>query len=85
MVLEREADTLIVQVVERATIGSVSVTGNKEIPSDKMKDILKELGLVKGRVFQRASLERLEKEMKQAYNARGKYNARIRVNRNATG
>jgi len=77
VVLERDGNTLIVQVVERATIGSVSVTGNKEIPADKMKDILKELGLVKGRVFQRASLERLEKEMKQAYNARGKYNARI--------
>ncbi len=77
VVLEREGNTLIVQVVERATIGSVSVKGNKEIPSDKMKDILKELGLVKGRVFQRASLERLEKEMKIAYNARGKYNARI--------
>lgn len=75
--LERQGNTLIVQVVERATIGSISVTGNKEIPDDKMKDILKELGLIKGRVFQRASLERLEKELKQAYNARGKYNARI--------
>lgn len=77
VVLSRQGNTLIVQVVERATIGSVTVVGNQEIPSDKMKDILKELGLVKGRVFQRASLERLEKELKQAYNARGKYNARI--------
>lgn len=77
VVLERQGNTLIVQVVERATIGSISVTGNKEIPDDKMKEILKELGLVKGRVFQRAALERLEKELKQAYNARGKYNARI--------
>lgn len=75
--LERQGNTLIVQVVERATIGSISVTGNKEIPDDKMKEILKELGLIKGRVFQRASLERLQKELKQAYNARGKYNARI--------
>ncbi|MDP3561683.1 MAG: outer membrane protein assembly factor BamA [Legionellaceae bacterium] len=77
VVLERQGNTLIVQVVERATIGSVTVVGNKEIPSDKMKDILKEMGLVKGLVFQKASLERLEKELKQAYNARGKYNARI--------
>lgn len=75
--LERQGNTLIVNVVERATIGSVNVVGNKEIPSDKMNDILKELGLVKGHVYQRASLERLEKELKQAYNARGKYNARI--------
>ena len=77
VVLERQGNTLIVQVVERATIGSVTVVGNKEIPTDKLKDILKELGLVKGRVFQRSALERIEKELKQAYNARGKYNARI--------
>jgi outer membrane protein insertion porin family len=77
VVLERQGNTLIVQVVERATIGAVTVVGNKEIPDDKLKEIMKELGLSKGRVFQRASLERLEKELKQAYNARGKYNARI--------
>ena len=77
VVLERQGDTLVVQVVERATIGSITVVGNQEIPDDKMKEILKELGLVKGRVYQRASLERFEKELKQAYNSRGKYNARI--------
>ena len=77
VVLERQGSTLVVQVIERSTIGSVTVVGNKEIPSDKMKELLKDMGLVKGRVFQRASLERLEKELKQAYNARGKYNARI--------
>ena len=75
--LDRQGNTLIVRVVERATIGTVTVVGNKDIPSDKMKEILKELDLVKGRVFQRAALERLEKELKQAYNAQGKYNARI--------
>lgn len=75
--LERQGNILIVNVVERATIGSISVVGNKEIPSDKMKAFLKEMGLVKGRVFQKSSLERLEKELKQAYTARGKYNSRI--------
>jgi outer membrane protein insertion porin family len=77
VVLERQGNTLIVNVVERATIGSISIVGNKEVPSDKLKEILKEFDLVKGRVFQRSALERLEKELKQAYNARGKYNARI--------
>lgn len=77
VVLERTGNTLIVQVVERSTIGAINVSGNTEIPNDKMKEILKELGLVKGLVFQKASLEKLKKELKQAYNARGKYNARI--------
>lgn len=75
--LERQGNTLVVNVVERSTVGAITVVGNKEIPSDKMKELLKEMGLSKGRVFQRSSLERLEKELKQAYNARGKYNARI--------
>ncbi|KTD21329.1 outer membrane protein [Legionella londiniensis] len=80
VVLERQGNTLIVRVVERATIGSINVTGNTEIPADKMKEILKDLGLVQGRVFQSAALERLEKELKQVYNAHGKYNARIESN-----
>jgi len=75
--LERQGNTLIVNVIERATIGSINVVGNKEIPTDKMKELMKQMGLVKGQVFQRASLERLEKELRQAYNARGKYNSRI--------
>lgn len=32
---------------------------------------------MKGRVFQRSSLEYVSKQLKQGYNARGKYNARI--------
>lgn len=75
--LERQENVLIVNVVERATIGSINVIGNKEIPTDKLKELLQQIGLTKGRVFQRASLEHLEKELKQAYNARGKYNARV--------
>lgn len=75
--LERQGNTLIVNVIERATIGTINIVGNKEIPSDKMKEFLKEMGLVKGRVFQKSSLERLEKELKQAYTSRGKYNSRI--------
>lgn len=75
--LEQQGNILIVNVVERATIGTINIVGNKEIPSDKMKAFLKEMGLVKGRVFQKSSLERLEKELKQAYTARGKYNSRI--------
>lgn len=75
--LEREGNTLIIRIVERATIGSINVTGNTEIPKEKMKSFLKEMGLVKGRVFQLSVLERLTAELKQAYYARGKYNARI--------
>lgn len=77
--LEKEKNTLIISVVERATIGEISIEGNQAIPSDKLKELLKEYGLIKGRVFQRSSLEFITKQLKQGYNARGKYNARIQT------
>ncbi|NDH08877.1 MAG: outer membrane protein assembly factor BamA [Gammaproteobacteria bacterium] len=77
--LEKKGNTLIVSVVERATISEISIEGNSAIPSDKLKELLKEYGLVKGRVFQRSSLEFVTKQLKQGYNARGKYNAHIKT------
>ena len=38
--LEREGNTLVIHILERATIGSINVIGNTEIPSDKNKSIL---------------------------------------------
>lgn len=75
--LEREGNTLIVYVVERSTIGYISVVGNKEISHDKMQELLKQLGLLKGRVFQNSSVEFLEKELKRAYLTLGRYNVSV--------
>ncbi len=75
--LEKQGNVLIVNVTERATIGAIDISGNQDIPTDKLQELLKEMGLIKGRVFQSSALERLEKELKQAYNARGKYNSSI--------
>ncbi len=75
--LERDGSTLIIRVVERGTIGSVVITGNKELSTDNLKEVLQQLGVVRGRVFQKSSLERFKLQLKQAYNSRGKYNARI--------
>jgi outer membrane protein insertion porin family len=67
-------DTLIITVVERPTIAAITLTGNHDITDDKMQGILKDLNLVDGHIFQNKNLEILEKELKKAYNARGKYN-----------
>lgn len=75
--LERMGNTLVIHVAERATIGSISVNGNRDIPSDKLKEVLKQMNVVKGRIFQRSLLRQFELQLKQEYNARGKYNAQI--------
>lgn len=75
--LDRQGSTLVIKVVERATIGSIVVHGNKTIPKDELKKVLKHSGLVQGDVFQKSTLKNLRESLKQEYNNIGKYNARI--------
>lgn len=75
--VSRQGNTLIVDVVERPTIGSVSVTGNKMVPKEKMEQVLKQLGLVEGNVFDSALLDRVKNGLKSEYLNMGHYNVRV--------
>ena len=75
--LEREGDTLVVLVVERPAIGSVEISGNKDIKTEDLLDALRELGFVEGRVYNKSQLERIENELAREYFALGKYAARV--------
>ncbi len=78
--LERRRNTLVVIVVERATIGRINVKGNRDISKDQINEVLKQQGLVTGRVFQRGTLEQFRQELENQYNYFGKYNASVTVN-----
>ena len=76
--LKRDGDVLIVQVLERPAIANVKFEGNKDIEDDQLKDILKDIGIVKGRVFNPSALDKIEQGLKQqAYYSQGKYGVRI--------
>lgn len=75
--LLRDDHTLVIKVVERPTIGEITVTGNKEIPKEKLDEELKKLDLVEGRVFNNSVLDRVKEGLKAQYNSLGKYNARV--------
>ncbi|HDP90344.1 MAG TPA: outer membrane protein assembly factor BamA [Thioalkalivibrio sp.] len=77
--LRRRGDVLVVFVTERPAIADIRFSGNKDIPKDQLEEALKEVGITKGRVFNRSVLERLERELRQQYFARGKYNVKIDV------
>ena len=66
--LERSGNILIIEVVERATIGKITVSGNSEISKEQMDAVLTQMDLVKGRVYQRSALEQLKNQLKQEYN-----------------
>jgi len=75
--LERKGDVLVVTVVERPAIAEITITGNRDISTDDLKKALTEVGLAEGRVFDRALLDRVERELLQQYFSRGRYAARI--------
>ncbi|MEN9916962.1 MAG: outer membrane protein assembly factor BamA [Pseudomonadota bacterium] len=75
--LEEQANTLIIKVVERPTISEVDISGNKEIPKDKLKQIVKKIGLVRGQLFDKATLDRFVAQLRMQYDNMGKYSARV--------
>ena len=75
--LEERGNALIIKVVERATISQVDISGNKEIPKDKLKKIVKKIGLVRGRLFDKATLDRFVAQLRTQYDNMGKYSAHI--------
>jgi len=76
--LARDGDALVVQVVERPAIADVKFDGNNDIDDEQLEEILKDIGIVKGRVFNPSALDRIEQGLKQqAYYSQGKYAVRI--------
>lgn len=77
--IEREGDVLVVFVAERPAINNIGIEGNDEIPKEQLDAALKQIGLVKGRVFNRSILEGLQQELQRQYYSLGKYNVKIEV------
>jgi outer membrane protein insertion porin family len=75
--LAEQGNTLIITVEERLTIAEVTVKGNKEIPKDKLNDILKKIGLVQGQLFDKSILDRFIAQLRSQYDGMGKYSARV--------
>jgi outer membrane protein insertion porin family len=75
--LEADGDVLVVLIEERPAIAQVEITGSKEFDAKQLKEGLKQVGLAESRIFDRALLERAERELKNQYISRGKYGVQI--------
>ena len=71
--LAREGNTLLVHVVERPSILSITIEGSKKIPPTDLKKTMKEAGLGEGRTFKRSLLDRVQLDLKRQYYSRGYY------------
>ena len=75
--LERQGDVLVVAVVERPAINTITLEGNKELKSDELLKGLKSIGLSEGETYNPLNLDRVTQELTRQYNNRGKYGVAI--------
>jgi outer membrane protein insertion porin family len=75
--LRREGSTLVVLVLERPSIESFEITGNKDIKTEDLQKSLRGVGLATGKTFDRSVLEDVTQYLTDQYYARGKYGVKI--------
>ncbi len=75
--LARENNVLKIFVEERPSIAKIEVFGNKELDTEELNGVMKQIGLTEGRIFNRSLLDQLERELNQQYLSLGKYSVKI--------
>ncbi|MDE0158105.1 MAG: outer membrane protein assembly factor BamA [Gammaproteobacteria bacterium] len=71
--LKRDGNVLVIVLKERAAIGSIEISGNKDIKTEDLLDGLNQIGFAEGRVFDQSQLDGLERELRRQYFSAGKY------------
>jgi len=75
--LEVDGDVLVVLVEERPAIATVEFTGTKEFEKDVLVKALKDIGVGEAKIFDKASVDRAEQELKRQYLSHGLYGVKI--------
>jgi outer membrane protein insertion porin family len=75
--LRRDGNGLVVVVLERPTIESFEVKGNKDIKTEDLEKSLRNVGLASGKSFDQSVLDEVKGYLVEQYFARGKYAVRV--------
>jgi outer membrane protein insertion porin family len=75
--LARDADVLVVTVVERPAIGAIEFKGNKTVETEKLEESLKQIGFAEGRIYDESLLDRVRQDLRELYFSQGRYAVRV--------
>lgn len=75
--LRRDGNTLVVAVLERPSLESVELKGNKDIKTEDLQKSLRNVGLSAGKTFNRSTLAEVTQYLTDQYYSRGKYAVKI--------
>lgn len=77
--LERDGNVLVVQVQERPAVASISTQGIHAFDNAAIEQSLRDVGMAEGRIFDHATLDRADQEMRRQYLARGYYGVDVKT------
>jgi outer membrane protein insertion porin family len=75
--IRRDGGTLVVAVLERPSIESFEIKGNKDIKTDDLQKSLRNVGLATGKTFDQSTLDEVKQYLTDQYFSRGKYAVRV--------
>lgn len=75
--LEASGDVLVVVVQERPTVADVEFAGAREFDKETLKNVMRDIGLMDGRPYDKALTDRAEQELKRQYLNKSFYAAEV--------
>jgi outer membrane protein insertion porin family len=78
--LRRDGGTLVVAVLERPSIESFEIKGNKDIKTEDLQKSLRNVGLATGKTFDQSTLDEVKRYLTDQYFSRGKYGVIVDTN-----
>ncbi|SBS27698.1 Outer membrane protein assembly factor BamA precursor [Marinomonas spartinae] len=76
---ENKKGVLVFKVVERPSIGNLTIKGNELIKTKDLKRGLKLSGLEVGEIYKPETLNKIQQELQRQYYAQGRYSAKVDV------
>src|SRR5215813_13460867 len=77
--IRRNGNQLVVVVLERPSIESFEITGNKDIKTEDLQKSLRNVGLATGKTFDRVVLDDVKQYLNEQYFGHGRYGVRIKT------
>ncbi len=75
--MRRDGDTLVIAVRERPSIEQFTIEGNKDIKTEDLMESLRNVGLARGKTFDRSVLDNVQQFLREQYYDRGKYAVQV--------
>ena len=72
-----EFNNLIINVVEKAIISDIKITGNESVEDEAILESLQNVGVSRSRPYDKNIFDKVEQELVRLYIDRGRYNAQI--------